>query len=229
MQPVRQGVVHKQRHRQCRPPVDGHIFAPADAGIAVVRALRRVLQLRVVYPRHAGDKEEAPHVAVLGERAPLQHLFLAALPLGHELLIGKIALHRGVDIHAVRLHHGVGRRTPVVLRHPSIRQDAPPQLGHGVGRPHHRIQHAQEKRSAATRGHHVGDVHLYRQPGKGERHPPEVGKLPAAWVFFHVDDRIVHLPPPATKNAPVCHSKQGRKSLPRYHPDLAASRPLSAL
>ena len=49
MQPVRQGVVHEQRHRQCRPPVDGHIFAPADAGIAVVRALRRVLQLLSYY------------------------------------------------------------------------------------------------------------------------------------------------------------------------------------
>ena len=229
MQPVRQGVVHEQRHRQCRPPVDGHVFAPADAGIAVVRALRRVLQLRVVYPRHAGDKEEAPHVAVLGERAPLQHLPLPPLSLRDEGPVGHVALHGAVDIHAVRLHHGVGRRTPVVLRHPSVRQEPPPQLGHGIGRPHHRIQQTQEKGPAAPRGHHVGDVHLYRQPGKGERHPPEVGKLPVAGIACHINDPIVHLPPPATKNAPVCHSKQGRKSLPRYHPDLAASRPLSAL
>ena len=221
--------MYRQCHRQGGTPVGGNVFAPVDAGVAVIGVFHGVLRVRIVQPGHAGHEEKAPQVAVLGECSPFQHLFLAALPLGHELLIGKIALHRGVDIHAVRLHGGVGRRAPVVLHHRAVLRQPAPQLRHGVGRPHHRIQHAQEKRSAATRGHHVGDVHLYRQPGKGERHPPEVGKLPAAWVFFHVDDRIVHLPPPTTKNAPVCHSKQGRKSLPRYHPDLAASRPLSAL
>ena len=69
VQAVGQCVVDEQRHRKSGAAVYRDVFAPADAGIAVVGVYRRMLQLGVMQPRQAGYEEEGPRVAVLGESA----------------------------------------------------------------------------------------------------------------------------------------------------------------
>ena len=145
MQAVSQCVVDEQRHRKGGAAIHRNVLSPADAGVAVVGVHRRMLQLGVVQPRQAGYEEEGPCVTVLRESAALQHLLLAALAQGDEIVIGQVALHRAVDVHAVRLHGGVGGRTPVELRHRAAFEDAAAQLGYGVGGPGHRIEKAEEE------------------------------------------------------------------------------------
>lgn len=104
-----------------------------------------MLQLGVVEPRQTGHEEKAARITVLGERAPLQHLPLAALTQGDESIIGQVALHRAVDVHAVGLHGGVGGWAPVELHHCAVLQDTAAQLGHGVGGPRHRVRKLRKK------------------------------------------------------------------------------------
>ena len=129
---------------------------------------------------------------------PVTDLSLPPLSQRHERLIGQVPLYRAVYIHPVGLHGGVGGRTPVVFHHAAVLPDAAAQLGNGVGGPHHGIEKAQEEGPSPPPGGEVRDVHLRRDPGEGEEHLPEIGKLPAAWVLGHVDQLIAHRPPPVT-------------------------------
>ena len=192
-------MVDKQGYRQRGAAVSGDIFAPADAGVAVVRAFRRMLQLGIVQPREAGHKQKAADVAVLRQRAPLQHLPLPAAAQCDEILVRQVTLHRTVDVHAVRLHGGVGRRAPVELRHRAVLQNAAAQLGHGVGGAHHRIEKAEKEGTLPPVCHEIRNIDLRRNAGKGECHLPEIGKLSAAGIGSHVDDPVTHVSPPKTK------------------------------
>ena len=77
VQPVRQCMVHIQRHRQGGAPACGDGLAPADAGVGVVGTDGGMLQLGIVQPRQSGYKEKAQGVD------PLSFFFVSALPWLH--------------------------------------------------------------------------------------------------------------------------------------------------
>ena len=74
----------------------------------------------------------------------------------------------------------------------------------------------------------VKSLIFFRHGAKVDMQPVgKGGELPAAGIVRHVDDIVVHVPPPGTEKRPCSLVRTGAKTTPRYHPDSAVARPLS--